>query len=218
MIRKSYEQLGAAPVAQASTVYLQLLVELQLLAAALLKQQQQQQQQQGPISGAPIANQRSPWLIMLRRSSISFTGYIRAATQAQEGHSGIRQLMAGPDAPLLRALAAPLYVAECWQDVGEQKMRKAPKEQLYALIGCCQACAESESEGSASEAGEECCCSWRTTVVRQCSPLAGLVICPAIAPALWPGSVLLHRNVCSTRTVYLWDDNCVVFTPGYKPV
>jgi hypothetical protein len=148
------EILAAAPVAQTSTEYLQLSVQLQLLAAALL----QQQQQRGDAPNNDL--QHSPWMILLRCNSIRLRRYIRAVTRmtAKEDCSGIRQLLAGPDAPLLRALAAPLHVAELWQYEDEQQLLKdvgSPAELLYALVACIRA----QDGGNGPDAGEDGCCS-----------------------------------------------------------
>jgi hypothetical protein len=154
----SGENIAAAPVAQASTVYRQLLVQLQLLAAALFQQQQQQQQQQGD---APNGTQQSLWLVQLRSNNSRLLKYIYAVTRAmvQEECIGFRQLLVG-DSPLDRALAAPLRVAEYWQSDDEQQVPGNPAEQLYASIACAQAADLAENGGNTPDpdAGEECCC------------------------------------------------------------
>jgi hypothetical protein len=98
----SRQQLAAAPVPQASPVHLQLFVQLQLLAATL--HQQQQQQHQGV---ALVDAQDSIWPNLLRHYGVVLLRYIRAVTQLKlpADVRGIQQLLAGPDAPLLRALA-----------------------------------------------------------------------------------------------------------------
>jgi hypothetical protein len=134
-------------------------VQLQLLAAAL-HQQQQQQQQRGD---AANDTQRSPWMVLLRRNSIRLRSYIRAVTISpmMEDCSGIRQLLAAPDALLLRALAAPLAVVEFWQcEDGQQMLADvgSPAELLYALIACYQACQHAAAGSNSPDAGEECIC------------------------------------------------------------
>jgi hypothetical protein len=145
----SGQQLGAAPVPHASPVYLQLFVQLPLLSAALLQQQQQQQQQ----GVAPVGIQGSFWLDSLRHHSTLLRRYIRAVTRLglPDNVLDINQLLSGPDAPLLRALAAPLHVAEFWQCDDGQLLAAVggPGEQLYARKACLDAAAgRSESGGS----------------------------------------------------------------------
>jgi hypothetical protein len=76
----------------------------------------------------------------------------------ENGCIGIQQLLAGPDAPLMRALAAPLHVAEFWQYADEQQMLEdvgGPAELLFALKACDYA------GGKVLDVGEECCCPLR---------------------------------------------------------
>jgi hypothetical protein len=141
----SGQQIPAAAVQQAGTVYLQLFVQLQLLVATLFEQQQQQQQ------GDARDDSHGIWLDMLRHHNILFRRYIRAVTQIKlpEDVLGIQQLLNGPDAPLLRALAAPLTVAEVWHAEDDQLRDSVgdPGEQLFALRACLEAAASSTEAG-----------------------------------------------------------------------
>jgi hypothetical protein len=141
----SGQQLAAAPVPQASPVYLRLFVQLQLLAATL----HQQQQQQGVTL---VNNQGSIWLELLRHQNILLRKYIRAVTQLKlpQDVQGIQQLLAGPYASLLRALAVPLHVAEVWAVVDDQRLSDqvgSPGEQLFALKACLDTAAGSTESG-----------------------------------------------------------------------
>jgi hypothetical protein len=134
-------------------VYLQLLLERQLLAAVLFQQWQQQQQQSQQQQQQPKAEE------MLRNHSM-FKGQLKmgnsmlleltkltAATQV--GAGVLTHLLSGPDAVLPRALAVPLHVEGFWEGAVQQEISSCPGEQLYAL----QAALEATGTGAPGEQG-----------------------------------------------------------------
>jgi hypothetical protein len=132
---------GPVPVG----VYLQLMLERQLLAAALFQQWQQLQSQQ---QQQPKAEDRLRNHSMLKGQLKKGNSMLLELTKlTQGGASCLTQLLSGPDAMLPRALAVPLHVEGFWEGAVQQDVSSSPGEQLYAL----QAVLEATGAGAPGE-------------------------------------------------------------------
>jgi hypothetical protein len=130
-------------------VYLQLMLERQLLAAAFFQQWQQQQQQQGQgqVNAEGRLRELSVWKELLKKSNSVLLELTKLTAATQGGASCLTQLLSGPDAPLPRALAVPLHVEGFWDAAVQQDVSSSPGEQLYALKAALEAATGGDAPG-----------------------------------------------------------------------
>jgi hypothetical protein len=157
----------------------QLTVELQLLAAAIHRQtrnnpssccnshpgdqtaqqqQQQQQQQQGDAAEAAVPDQQYVRLGHLLSQQCLVVGnrlllqHVYEVVLQPHRAECLQPLLAGPDASLVQALAAPLRegLCECFE---QREPSWSVGEQLFALAAALDACTSSEASAGESSWG-----------------------------------------------------------------
>ncbi|WIA16554.1 hypothetical protein OEZ85_013226 [Tetradesmus obliquus] len=95
----------------------------------------------------------SRWMTILRRSNGALLSHISHISDLQGSEASLLQMLAGPAAPLPRALAAPFSVDGFWDDTEEARAQlgagSSPGEQLFALKAALDAVGRYEAPGAA---------------------------------------------------------------------